>query len=221
MAETLKDENKILLYACMLFNLLVYFAIVRTDTITIGDWIIGTSNEGNFIDLAKQSLNIAPAGIGLTISGIINAFFSSNMKARIVFLRWHDPLPGSRAFSKLGPEDSRVDMNKLISRYSPLPETKHEQNVLWYKLFKTLDENPQVRNMHRWFLFARDYTCISLMFLIILGTFGFFQILTPKNAWIYLLLLFLQLLFAWFAARNYGMRLVTTVLALKGIEKDA
>ncbi|MDQ3802141.1 MAG: hypothetical protein M3384_22165 [Acidobacteriota bacterium] len=210
MAETLKDENKLKLFFIMAFNLLFYYAVVKNDAIRGGDWAT----------LARGAADILPAGAGLILSGIINALLSSDTKARIIFTRWKDPLPGCRAFSKYGPKDHRVNMQNLESKHGPLPNDPREQNVVWYRLYRTLQNEAEIKSIHRLFLFARDYACIALLMLIILGTVGFFQIPSIKTAWFYFAILLIQFLIALIAARNLGVRFVTTVLALKGVDNN-
>ena len=41
------------------------------------------------------------------------AIYSAGMKARLVFLRWKNALPGHRAFSIYGLSDPRVDMDRI------------------------------------------------------------------------------------------------------------
>jgi len=194
----------------MAFNLLFYYAVIKNDAIRGGDWMT----------LAREAADILPAGVGLALSGIINALLSSDMKARIVFTRWKDPLPGCRAFSKYGPRDHRINMQMLESKHGPLPTQAREQNVVWYKLYRSIQNEAEVKNVHRWFLFARDYACIALLMLLIMGVGGFFLIPSTKTAWFYFSILLAQFLITWIAARNLGIRFCTTVLALKGVENN-
>jgi hypothetical protein len=125
MSETLKDENKLTLFGIMAFNLLFYYAVIKNDAIRGGDWMA----------LAREAADMLPIGVGLALSGIINAFLPSDFKAKIIFTRWKDPLPGCRAFSEYGPKDPRINLQKLKAKYGSLPRKSREQNVLWYKLF--------------------------------------------------------------------------------------
>jgi len=210
MAETLKDENRLTLFGIMAFNILFYYAVIKHDAIIGGDWMT----------LARETGDILPAGVGLALSGIINALLSSDTKARIIFTRWKDPLPGCRAFSKYGLRDHRVNMQHLESKHGPLPTEPREQNVVWYKLYRSIQNEAEIKNVHRWFLFARDYACIALLILLIMGIAGFFLIPSTKTAWFYFAILLLQFLITLIAARNLGIRFCTTVLALKGVDHN-
>ena len=81
------------------------------------------------------------------------------------------------------------------------------------------EDHPSVLQVHREFLFTRDYAGLALMMLIVLGAMGFIQIPSTQTGWLYLGVLVLQFALVWHAARNHGRRFVTTVLALKSAGK--
>jgi hypothetical protein len=206
MADSLKDENKLALFGLIAANVAFYYAVVQNNAILAGNWI----------SLAKNIGEALPAGLGLILTGIINAQLSPEMKARIVFMTWGDPLPGCKAFSHHAKSDARVDIACLELTYGPLPTVPREQNTLWYKLYKSIEEEPAVKQVHRAFLFTRDYTSLAIMFVIVLGIAGFIQISSIRIALIYFALLLIQFGLAGQAARNHGKRFITTVLAIKG-----
>jgi hypothetical protein len=206
MAGSLKEENSLRLYGVMAGNLIAFYTLVKGSSILAGDWGAAVQDLG-------QAL---PAGLGLLLTGIVNAQLSADAKGRVVFLRWRNPLPGSEAFTRHAHSDHRVDLNALQRQHGPLPTDPRQQNALWYKLYKSVESEPAVIQAHRAFLFARDYTCIALMMLIVLGGIGLWQISSTKGALFYIGGLALQFVLAGQAARNHGRRFVSTVLALKG-----
>lgn len=205
MASSLKEENKIALFTVLVVNLAVFYLAVQTDAIFVGDWT----------HLTKGFIQGLPAGLGLMVIGIVNAQFSSEDKARIVFLRWNNALPGCEAFTKHAPRDPRIDLEALKRQYGPLPTDPAAQNKLWYKIYKSVESKPPVLQAHREFLFARDYTCLALMIFILLSVCAFIWIPSIKTALIYSTLLIIQLILAMRAARHNGFRFVTNVLAIK------
>lgn len=205
MSDSLKDY-KLALFGLMAANIAFYYAVVQNNAILAGDWV----------SLAKNLEGALPAGLGLVLTGVVNAQLSPEMKARVVFMSWRDPLPGCKAFTCHARSDARVDVACLELTYGPLPTAPREQNALWYKLYKTIEQEPAVRQAHRAFLFTRDYASLALMFAAVLGVAGFIQIPSTRVALIYLGLLLLQFALAGQAARNHGKRFVTTVLAIKG-----
>lgn len=172
MAGSLKEENSLLLYGLMAGNLIAFYTLLKGSAILAGDWSAAVQDLG-------QAL---PAGLGLVLTGIVNAQLSADAKARIVFLRWRDPLPGCEAFTRHAHSDHRVDLNALQRQHGPLPTDPRQQNALWYKLYKSVDSEPAVIQAQRAFLFARDYTCIALMMLVVLGGIGLWQISSTKGA---------------------------------------
>jgi len=206
MTQSLKDINKLPLYLMMAANLAFFYAVVQNNAIMTGNWVT----------LFRNLAGALPAGLGVILTGIINAQLSSEAKSRIVFMRWSNSLPGCEAFTRYAKSDLRVDVSSIEQSYGPLPTDPRQQNALWYKLYKSVESEPSVRQVHRAFLFARDYACIGLMLVVVLGVAGFVQISSTRTALTYFVLLVLQFVFADRAARTHGKRFVTTVLAIKG-----
>jgi hypothetical protein len=205
MPVALKDQNKVPLLAVGLANLALFVLLIHGDAIGLGGW------KG-----AAEALRDAfPAGVAMILLGIVNAQLSSDVKARIIFLKWRDALPGSESFGRHGRNDARVDFAALERHFGPLPSSPREQNALWYKLFKSIDDDVSVKQVHREFLFTRDYGCMSLMMAIALGPIALATLPSLKLALAYWGLLIAQLFLVVRAARQHGYRLVTTVLALK------
>lgn len=201
MPGSLKGENRVALTGILLLNVGAFFAV---------------ANGGQLLTLSsldpRNLTNAIPAGIVAVLTGVLSALLPSEMKARLVFLRWNHPLPGTRAFTELGPRDSRVDMEAIRRRYGPLPTEPPAQNALWYRLFNTVEDDSAVRESHKAFLFTRDYCALVVLLLVPLGPLALCT-LPSAVAWPYLGVLLMQALLAGQAARTHGTRLVTTVLA--------
>lgn len=207
MSDTsLKHSNKWAVLAVLVANLVVYYLAVKTGALFAAEWGL----------LAKSVMEGAPAGVLLIFSGIANAQISPEMKARIVFLRWDDPLPGSRAFTVYAQSDSRIDPADLERKYGQLPTDPKQQNRLWYKLYKSVESEPAVLQVHREYLFTRDYNVLSLLMLIFLGIASFVQFPAVETAGYYVVALLGQFWLTGRAARHHGQRFVTTVLARCG-----
>lgn len=206
----MKDENRLALWTVLAVNLLLFYTTVKGDEILAGEWMA----------LAQDIGSALPASIGIIVTGIVNDQLSAENKSRVVFMRWNNPLPASYAFTWHATSDSRVDVSSLEHKYGPLPNQPREQNKLWYKLYRSIEAEPAVRQAHRAYLFARDYSCLALMMAIVLGGAGLLQISPSRAALIYLGILIAQFILAGQAARNRGARFVTTVLAIKGAEME-
>ena len=211
MAISLKDANRLPLLAVVLVNFVCFYAAIK-----IGSIFAGTLHEAVG---SLTNTNVLLVGTGLIFVGLLNAQLSSETKTRIIFLRWQNPLPGSQAFTRYMNTDSRIDVTNLEKKYGPLPTDPKAQNAIWYKLYKSIEEHPSVMQVHREFLFTRDYSCLSLMMMILLGSAGLFQIPSSRTTIVYFVILIFQFLLASQAARNHGRRFVTTVLALKSADR--
>lgn len=204
MSDTaLKDSNRWRIFTVILVNILVFYFAIKTDALFSADWaaLFASMKEG------------IPASFLLILSGIANAQLSRDMKARIVFFRWDDPMPGSRAFSHYIHADSRIDPVALERKLGQFPSDPKKQNSLWYKLYQSVEANPAVQQAHREYLFTRDYNSLSLLMIVILGGAGFIQIPSVETAGLYAVLLVAQFWFTGQAARDHGKSFVTTVLA--------
>jgi hypothetical protein len=168
------------------------------------------------VDDLKQWRDFLPNGVGVIFAGVVNGLLSANNKARLVFWRWSNPLPGSFVFSRYAQQDPRIDVAALRKIVPAWPSNASEENRLWYRLYRSVENEPAVTDAHRHFLLTRDYAAIALMLLATAGPLGAWFIATPITAIAYVALLLLQYLLAREAAKNYGIRLVTSVLALKG-----
>ena len=136
-------------------------------------------------------------------------------------MRWSNALPGCEAFSRYAHTDPRGDVRALDRSYGPLPTDPKAQNVLWYKLYRSLEDHPSIVQVHRDFLFARDYTSLALMMTALLGVSGFLYMPSLSTAAAYFAVLAIQFGLAGRAARNNGKRFVTTVLALKAASGES
>lgn len=112
----------------------------------------------------------APVLAGLAspvVVAVLNAVLSSQQKAKLIFWRWRDALPGHRAFTELGPQDPRVDMKALAARIGTPPETPREQNLAWYALLKKHEPaSVLIAEYHRLFLLMRDLATIAFLFFL-------------------------------------------------------
>jgi hypothetical protein len=79
-------------------NAVTFYLAVKTDALLGGQWVI----------TAKNLPEILPTGLCLVLVGVANAQLTGDAKARIVFFRWRDPLPGSEAFTRHAIADPRM-----------------------------------------------------------------------------------------------------------------
>ena len=209
MEKSLKEQNRGPLILVTAANVTGYLAVLG------GDWTLaGVARELASIQaMIPASLLATAAGIAV---GIANALVNDHSKAQLVFWRWSHPLPGSRAFSKHMHEDDRVDEDALRRHKDPLPTDPAQQNKLWYRWYRDVETDTRIRQVHGQYLFTRDYAGIAVLLALALGPLSFWQLESMRIAGVYCAFLVVQYLLARRAARNHGIRFVTSVLATKG-----
>ncbi|PTQ76455.1 hypothetical protein C8R26_11748 [Nitrosomonas oligotropha] len=211
MSKSLKEQNRWQIWLIVSANALVLLGVTRENAISL----IGLNS-------AFDTHNLIPVGTALTISIVLNGLLSADAKSKLVFLRWHNTLPGHRAFSKYAKHDPRIDLKELQKLHgSMLPEDPIEENRVWFRMYKDVENTPAVLQVHRDFLLLRDYTGLSILFLFFLGSIGFYAIESLDTAELYCGMLFIQYVIVRQAASNYGIRMVTTVLSEKMHSKSS
>lgn len=143
---------------------------------------------------------------------ILTYVFPSEWKHRAVYLRWHHPLPGSRAFTELCAKDSRISRKNLVKLYGELPTSPAEQNALWYKIYKEKQSDEVVLHSHgRWLLF-RDVFAISLVLFLPSAAFTFWYS-GGRAGLIFTIISLVLNITLWLCARNTGNSFTCNVLA--------
>ncbi len=204
MEKTLIEQYRKKLWLFFAFNfcflLCVNASSVSFEAINIE--FLKIISEGTFIGILSPILIF-----------ILNGVLSSNVKAILVFWNIRYPLPGSKAFTVLAPKDERINMDKLKEIIGKLPTSPKEQNNLWYSIYKKHQNKIVILNSHKNYLFARDMTSMSALFLILIPLVIIFLGINGIWKFLYSMFLLLQYLLISLVARNYGKRFVCNVLA--------
>jgi hypothetical protein len=88
--------------------------------------------------------NLLPIGVALIVATVLTGLLTSEVKARLVFLRWHHALPGPRAFGVHSLRDPRIDVAALEKIHgAAFPVDPVEQNRAWYRIYKTMENDRQ------------------------------------------------------------------------------
>lgn len=145
---------------------------------------------------------------------VLDGLLSADTKARFTYWRYFYPLPGCRAFSQHLSQEPRADPDRLLHFWGPFPEDPDQQNRLWYRMYKGVEQDIRVQEAHRAWLFSRDLTALSLVFLGIFGVATLFVDYSWGAKQWYLLALLAQYTVMMLSARTYGIRFVRTVLTL-------
>jgi|GEM_PF-2693535 len=164
----------------------------------------------------------AASFIGMLLVGALDALPGAELKARIVFLRWRNPLPGSRAFEKANLDsDFRIDRDRLREAVGgSFPRGAREQNTAWYRLYQLWAEDARVEHVHFQWLLYRDLTWLAVL-LLALGLVAAALNNSQRSAALIsaaiagvLVLLFRA------AASQHAKRFCNTVLSLASTEPD-
>ncbi len=202
MSLPVKDINLPMLSVAIGINVVLYSLINENNL-----------SRTSFISSFRDIENYVPALVITVLVGTLNAFISPTLKARIVFWRWKNPLPGSLAFSKYIFEDPRIDA-KSLQKHTELPVDPGEQNYLWYKWYREFKNDQSVSQVQREFLFARDWSSLLVLMMFSIVPFGFLNMGFSKGCF-FAFLVMIQYFAITFAARSHGVRFVKNVLACK------
>jgi hypothetical protein len=191
------------LLSMFIANLAIFVFAIHAVT-----WRLPTSEEIEALMPKVGSLSIS-----VIVVGLINAQLGPKTKARLVFWRWHYPLPGHRAFSLFAHCDPRIDVDCLFSIVGHTPEGPAEENAAWFRLYRNLKDDAVIHSIHAAYLFFRDYCGMSFLLLLAFSPLALWLGSDKGIACTYVGALAVQFLVTRRAAKERGERLVTTVLA--------
>jgi hypothetical protein len=205
-SKALKDQYRLQLWLTIAANAALFYLLSQSNTFAIA----------GFTGVLTGAVNLIPIGFAIIVTTVANGLLDVPTKTRLVFLRWKHALPGHRAFSVHGPSDPRVDMARLKRAVgNKMPTDPNQQNQVWYRCYKEMEDDPPILHVHREYLFLRDYTALSALFFFTFGAASLYFFQSWIIALYYCLGLVLQFLIVRRAAAVYGIRFVTTVLARK------
>lgn len=202
--KTLKEQNARLIWTFFSFNVALYYVLTILQFGKLPDFDLNA-----FVSVKGVWILIVPL-----ILFVLNGVVSSDQKATLCFWRFKNPLPACRAFSIYVDKDDRIDKSFLQTKYGIFPTSPKEQNSLWYKIYKTHQENPVVKKSHKDFLLGRDLCSIAFLFLLF-GGVSMLIILHNNFKWLYFLYLVVQYLVLVIVAQNHGKRFVCNALAIE------
>jgi hypothetical protein len=210
-AKSLKQKNQPQLVTFVLVNVIGLGAIALGITHLLA--VVEGLTKGNFALLGK--LIAVPAVLTL-ITGILGWAMPNTGEEALVFWKvGKDCLPSSRAFTVLGPQDARVDMQRLALKHGPLPTLPAEQTALWYRMYRSYANDVSIEDAHGAYLRFREMTTLALALLLSCLAIFIWLHVPGKALALACLVLAIEYLFLMFAARNAAVHFVTNVLALE------
>jgi hypothetical protein len=160
-------------------------------------------------------ISVAASAALMVVVFVLSDLLSDTAKARLVFWKWHHPLPASMAFTRYALEDARVDPVRLAQKYGPLPADPMQQNRLWYNdVYKPNRDKAGISQSHGRYLLLRDLAAIGCIIALPLACSAFaFSPLPTIWIAVYAAGLVLQVFIVSEAAANSGVRFVKNALA--------
>lgn len=201
----LKGKNAVYLWTFIGVNLAIFLSLFVSKGFT-------SSSVDHFWQRVTTKDGIIAASLPI-LSIVLGGVLSDMWKARLVFWRWRNPLPGCRAFTQLMNVDPRIDVPALKAKLGDLPHDPQAQNALWYRLYKKHSADVKIAEAHKMYLLTRDMASISAVFLVLFTIGVVTASLDWKTAALYSGGLFAQYFLIANAARNYGTRFVSNVLS--------
>lgn len=203
MGISLKDINRPGLVLVVIANVALYYLILTS-----------AFEVNSFANLISDYEAYAPGALSALVVGILNSQLNHNLKAKLVFWRWKHPMPGSFAFTVVMQADNRIDPQALLRFSNPLPTDPDAQNRLWFKWYREFQDETSVKQVHREYLFTRDWTGLAVLFMIFMLPLAFWQ-MSLFQCVILTAILVLQYLVVRQSAKNHGERFVASILAYK------
>lgn len=201
----IKNENRKWLIGYLLLHIVIFALFCGLVNLTFSD-------VNQLLSKLKGPQGFLPL-IAVTFSIVLEGLFSNSIKEFLVFWRVKNRLPGHRAFSRIGPGDPRVKMEKVETLFPDgLPSDPKTQNQEWFQLYKKYEDERRVFYSHKAFLLTRDLTALTAA-VIPLSVIAHLIAGTQGSTIVYHVLFLLGLLILIsLPARNYGNRFVANVL---------
>lgn len=208
----IKSENRKWLIGYLLVNIVIFALfsnLINFNLIDADQLSSKLKDPQGFIPLSSAILII-----------VLEGLFKNSLKEFFVFWRFKNRLPGHRAFSHIGPNDPRIDMERVRKLFPHgIPTDPKIQNSEWFQLYSLYQDELQVFYSHKAFLLTRDLTSLTVVF-IPLSILGHFLLGSKPQMLVYHLLILVILFIAIsLSAKHYGERFVANVIVEASIKK--
>lgn len=157
---------------------------------------------------------VIPVGVLLLVNALPH-----KVKCMLVYWKPYGWLPGCEVFSRYAPDDVRIDMAALTKNVGTLPTDAGAQNARWYQLYKLVENQTEILEVHRSFLMYRDMAVLSLPIIGLAPLYLHFAGASAKTQWISAGIFVIQFVLTAVSARWSGIRFVCNVLAIHSVRK--
>lgn len=215
--KSLKEQNAGLIRATMIGHMLAFVWIaaeplrfLKLDGATVVSRLEAAAAPGT-----------AALGLIVVASLLLLGMINPSWRDRLIHWRWRHPLPGCRAFTRVGPASSHVDMDVLETKYGPLPSDEAEQNRLFYRIYRDHRDDVGVLDAHGRYLAVRDIGTITALVMLVLPWLAWWASGNAVKSFAYGIALLVVYGLSAVASKNYSWRMVQHVLALASTEARA
>jgi hypothetical protein len=193
-------------------------ALVLADVLFVCLFLIpGFPFGASFAELARSRL-LATVLVPVVVLLLVHVL-NNETKCMLVYWRRYGWLPGCEAFTKHVYADVRIDVPLLRKNVGEFPTEPREQNARWYRLYKMVEDEAEIRDPQRDFLMYRDMAALSLAIAGIAPFVLYHAGATPEAQWLAAAIFVGQYLLTAISAKHRGIRFVKSVLALHSVRK--
>ena len=203
--------------------------VASMTAIYVGTFLLlGLVEWGTKVTFALTAQLAERAFVMATITSfgaVLSNFLPNSVKHPLVFLRFHNVLPGHRC-KRICKKDPRFSMEDLEKRWPELfvqDMQESAQNSYWYKeIYSPARNDPEVIQAHRSFLLSRDAASGLFILLIGLSVWHVLSVhvsLPSLGPWSLLVLAGVILLLIQ-AGRQSGNRMVANAVAVRLMSEE-
>jgi hypothetical protein len=206
--KSLKAKNRLVIGSVLMADALMFFFVSAAPKLSLhSPWSFDIS--------ARLALAVVIPLVALLLGSLLPA----SIKSILVFWRIKQVLPAHRAFEEKILSDPRIDRARLQKNVGAFPANPIEQNAMWYRLFKKVENEISIDYAHGQFLLLRDLGAISALLLPICLLCWITDIISTRESLIFAGILGAQFLLSAISAQSQGTGLVSSVLALHGAKR--
>lgn len=209
--KSLKSANQPKLIAFVVVNL-----VLAGIALAGHEKVVSLLRDGVKGDWALLARVVGLPAVGSLAVGLLGWLVPREWKEVLVFWRLGPGrLPSSEAFTKIAPNDPRIDMKQLSAQVGSLPSDSAQQNTVWYSVYRKHSKEAAVNDANSAYLLYRDMAALTPILLLTTIPLGLAVGASAVRTVGLLIGVCVEFLLVVVAARNGGLRLVANVLAIE------
>lgn len=209
--KSLKNANQPKMITFVVANL-----ILAGTALAGHEKVASLLHDGVKGDWALLARVVGLPAIGSLAVGLLGWLVPREWKEVLVFWRLGPGrLPSSQAFTKIAPNDPRIDMKQLSARVGSLPSDSVQQNTVWYSVYRKHSKEAAVKDANGAYLLYRDMAALTPILLFTTIPLAVAVDASAGRTVGLMIGVSVEFLLLVVAARNGGLRLVANVLAIE------